>query len=119
MRPAWNRPAAGYGTTIVIGPVGYVAPGNSRDVRQRGSAGCEMRKCAAGKFHRGPSLSKLCLFDHLVGTGEQRRRHVAGDAEKRAASGIGDTRIESLARTYERPALRKPFAAFPADSKVA
>ena len=27
--------------------------------------------------------------------------------------------IESLARTYERPALRKLFAAFPADTKVA
>jgi hypothetical protein len=27
--------------------------------------------------------------------------------------------IESLARAYERPALRKPFAAFPADTKVA
>jgi hypothetical protein len=26
---------------------------------------------------------------------------------------------ESLARTYERPALRKAFAAFPADTKVA
>jgi hypothetical protein len=28
-------------------------------------------------------------------------------------------KIESLARAYERPALRKPFAAFPADTKVA
>jgi len=27
--------------------------------------------------------------------------------------------IEGVARTYERPALRKPFAAFPADTKVA
>jgi hypothetical protein len=38
--------------------------------------------------------------------------------EKPPASGMGGARIESLARTYERPALRKPFAAFPADSKV-
>jgi hypothetical protein len=39
-------------------------------------------------------------------------------------SGIQDGRrlcaqIEGVARTYERPALRKSFAAFPADSKVA
>ena len=51
----------------------------------------------------------------------ERRRHFeaerACDAEKRPASGMG--RIESFGRTYERPALRKPFAAFPADSKVA
>ena len=33
--------------------------------------------------------------------------------------GSATLRIESLARTYERPALWKPFAAFPADSKVA
>ena len=39
--------------------------------------------------------------------------------EKRPASGMDGARIKSLARTYERPALRKPFAAFPADSKVA
>jgi hypothetical protein len=35
------------------------------------------------------------------------------------AGPLGGARIESLARTYERPALRKVFAAFPADSKVA
>src|SRR5262245_29526342 len=75
-----------------------------------------MQECAAGKFHFAPPFT---LFDHLVGAGEQRRRHVTCDAQKRAASGMGVARIESLARTYERPALRKPFAAFPADSKVA
>jgi len=36
----------------------------------------------------------------------------------RMAAGNG-AQIESLARAYERPALRKPFAAFPADTKVA
>jgi hypothetical protein len=45
------------------------------------------------------------------------------DAEKRPASSrMGAdifAEIESLARTYERPALRKLFAAFPADTKVA
>ena len=38
---------------------------------------------------------------------------------ERPASEMGGAGIESLARTYQRPALRKPFAAFPADSKVA
>jgi hypothetical protein len=77
---------------------------------------------AAGKFHRGSSLSR---FVHSI-TSSARVSSVGGivmptacDAEKRAASGMGGARIESLARTYERPALRKPFAAFPADSKVA
>ena len=44
------------------------------------------------------------------------------DAEKRPASRMAAgscAQIERLARAYERPALRKPFAAFPADSKVA
>jgi hypothetical protein len=42
--------------------------------------------------------------------------------QERSASKMGadiSVQIESLARTYERPALRKFFAAFPADSKVA
>jgi hypothetical protein len=42
--------------------------------------------------------------------------------EHRPASRMGAdifAQIESLARTYERPALRKLFAAFPADMKVA
>jgi hypothetical protein len=46
-------------------------------------------------------------------------RPSARDAEKRPASGMGGAQTKGLARTYERPALRKPFAAFPADSKVA
>jgi hypothetical protein len=44
------------------------------------------------------------------------------DAEKHPASRMAAgscAQIESLARAYERPALRKPFAAFPADTKVA
>jgi hypothetical protein len=46
-------------------------------------------------------------------------RPSARDGEKRPAFGMGGAQIKSLARAYERPALRKPFAAFPADSKVA
>ena len=50
------------------------------------------------------------------------RRGRARDAEKPPASRMAASscaQIESLTRAYERPALRKPFAAFPADSKVA
>ena len=51
-----------------------------------------------------------------------RRRHFEAERTRRGRNArlrMGDARIESLARSYERPALRKPFAAFPADSKVA
>jgi hypothetical protein len=44
------------------------------DCRQRGSARGQMQKCAAWKFHFEPP-SLVSLFDHLVGAGEQRRRH--------------------------------------------
>ena len=47
---------------------------NSRG-RERGSARGQMQKLSAGKFHRGHSLSRQPLFDHLVGAGEQRRRN--------------------------------------------
>src|SRR2546430_13627539 len=40
--------------------------------RQRGSACCEMQELATGKFHFEPPFTS---FDHLVGAGEQRRRH--------------------------------------------
>jgi hypothetical protein len=81
-----------------------------------------LRGLRSAKTGREQLQQTARLFEHLVGAGEQRRRH--GEAERtprgeRAASGMGGARIESLARTYERPALRKPFAAFPADSKVA
>jgi hypothetical protein len=45
-----------------------------------------------------------------------------GHARKRSATEMGadiGLQTESPARTYERPALRKAFAAFAADSKVA
>ena len=53
---------------------------------------------------------------HHIETKRARRREGPGiqDGYRRLRS-----QIESLARTYERPALRKPFAAFPADTKVA
>jgi hypothetical protein len=30
-----------------------------------------MQKLSAGKFHRGHSLSRQPLFDHLVGAGDE------------------------------------------------
>src|SRR5262249_17291336 len=50
------------------------------------------------------------------------RTNARGDAEDCSATAMGAdgcARTESLARIYERPALRKFFAAFAADSKVA
>jgi hypothetical protein len=50
------------------------------------------------------------------------RRHFEAERMRRGETPSirdGWNSDESLARTYERPALRKPFAAFPADSKVA
>jgi hypothetical protein len=47
---------------------------------------------------------------------------VCGAEKRPASSRMGAdifAEIESLARTYERPALRKLFAAFPAETKVA
>ena len=46
-------------------------PCELRHRRQRGSAGGQMEKISAGKFHRGHSLSRQPLFDHLVGGHEQ------------------------------------------------
>jgi hypothetical protein len=43
---ASNRPAAGYGTTIVIGPVGYVCPPAIPETV--GSAGCKAQKILRG-----------------------------------------------------------------------
>src|SRR4029450_3778493 len=47
-------------------------PRRARDRRQRGSARGQMQKLSTGKFHFCTSLTSL---DHLVGAGEQRRRH--------------------------------------------
>src|SRR5262245_9063908 len=41
--------------------------------RQRGSARGQMQKLSAGKFHFEPPFTS---FDHLVGAGEQRGRHI-------------------------------------------
>ena len=46
-------------------------------------------------------------------------RPSARDSEKRPASRMGADIFAQIEKTYERPALRKPFAAFPADTKVA
>ena len=64
---------------------------------------------------------ELRLLANLVAMGELSAvPGVAADAFVRAMMGADIcVRTESLNRTYERPALRKSFAAFPADSKVA
>jgi len=49
-------------------------PGDPRDGRQRGGARCEMQKISAGKFHFEPP-SCFTSLDHLVGAGDEHRRH--------------------------------------------
>jgi hypothetical protein len=39
---------------------------DARDARQRGSAGAQMQKISAGKFHFEPP-SRFTSLDHLVG----------------------------------------------------
>jgi hypothetical protein len=74
---ASNRPAAGYGTTIVIGPVGYVCPPAIPETV--GSAGRKAQKISAGKFHSRSLPFAPTSFDHLVGTGNQCGRHVEAE----------------------------------------
>ncbi len=64
----------------------------------------------------GRRRDRLACFGRDAGGAS---RPSARDGEKRPAFGMGGAQIKSLARAYERPALRKPFAAFPADTKVA
>src|SRR5262249_28360192 len=47
-------------------------PSEARHGRQRGSAGGQMQKLSAGKFHFEPPFTS---FDHLVGEREQLRGH--------------------------------------------
>jgi len=48
-------------------------PSEARDGRERGSAGGQMQKLSAGKFHFEPPFTSL---DHLVGACEERERHL-------------------------------------------
>jgi hypothetical protein len=53
-------------------------PGDTRYRGQRGSARGQMQKLSAGKFQFEPP-PLVSLFDHLVGAGDERRRHVETD----------------------------------------
>jgi hypothetical protein len=65
-------------------------PRNSRHGRQRGSAGGQMQKFAAGKFHSEPP-SCFTSLDHLVGAGEQRQGHFEAQRTRRGETpGIRD-----------------------------
>ena len=57
-------------------------PSDARDSRQRGSAGGQMEKISAGKFHFEPP-SRFTSLDHFVGEGEQLVR----DAEAKRLGG--------------------------------
>src|SRR5262249_786752 len=52
--------------------------GSAPDGRKRGSASALMQKLSARKFHFEP-LSRFTSFDHLVGAGEQRWRHIEAE----------------------------------------
>jgi hypothetical protein len=55
---------------------------------ERGSARGQMQKSpTVGKFHFAPP-SRFTLLDHLVGGGEQRRRH--GEAKHPGSLGVDD-----------------------------
>jgi hypothetical protein len=62
-------------------------PSHARGGRQRGSAGGQVQKISAGKFHLNPP-SLVCLLNHLVGATEQRGRH--GKAERLRSLEVDD-----------------------------
>src|SRR6266566_7410316 len=78
---ASNRPAAGHGTTIVIGPVGYVCP--PAILETVGSASRKAQKILAGKFHSRSLPFAPTSFDHLVGAGEHGRRTIGKSPNSR------------------------------------
>src|SRR5262249_14668097 len=49
-------------------------PSDARDCRQRSSAGGQMQKISAGKFHVEPP-SRFTSLDHLIGAYQKRRRY--------------------------------------------
>src|SRR5215510_12521093 len=70
-------------------------PRNQRQGGKRDSARGQMQKFAAGKFHFEPAFTS---FDHLVGAGEERRRHV--EAERARGLQVDDE-LE-LGRAHDR-----------------
>src|SRR5262249_38402899 len=105
-----------------------VGPGDERPSRRAAEQRDELAPLKLSQPHsvtaaRGKMQDiELASDNPFKGWPSHHMRPSTRDAEKHPASRMAAgscAQIESLARAYERPALRKPFAAFPADTKVA
>jgi hypothetical protein len=80
-----------------------------------------MNEKRAARCAQRPALARPCVrIWCTIGPRCRSPARTPGDAELHSASKMGAdicVRTERLNRTYERPALRKSFAAFPADSR--